>query len=82
MTELTKLGNLIKIWTGSEPYIYLNIFEFADRFLQQDSDDLFIDIGDEFGKTVAVTDITMDGVPVTSITDFKTKLADFTKIHV
>jgi len=82
MTELTKLGNLIKIWTGTNPYIYLNIFEFADRFLQQDAGDLFIDIGDEFGRTVAVTDITIDGIPVTDITDFKTKLEDLTKIHV
>lgn len=81
MTELTKVGNLIKIWTGSDPYIYLNIFEFADRFLENDGG-LFIDLGDEFGKQVAVTDITMDGVQVTSISDFKTKLADFTKIHV
>lgn len=81
MTELTKVGNLIKIWTGADPYIYLNIFEFAGRFLQNDGG-LFIDLGDEFGKQVAVTDITMDGVPVTGIADFKTKLADLIKIHI
>lgn len=82
MTELTKVGNLIKIWIGVDPYVYLNIFEFADRFLQQDADDLFIDIGDEFGKRVALTDISIDGVQVTDMADFKIKLADLTKIHV
>lgn len=81
MTELTKVGNLIKIWTGTNPFIYLNIFVFADRFIEN-GDGFFIDLGDEFGKQVPVTDISMDGVPVTSITDFKNKLADFTKIHV
>lgn len=81
MTELTKVGNLIKIWTGTDPYIYLNIFEFADRFLEN-GNGLFIDLGDEFGKQIAVTDITIDGSPVTDIDDFKTKLATLIKIHV
>lgn len=81
MTQLTKVGNLIKIWTGENPFIYLNVFEFADRFLEN-GNGLFIDLGDEFGKQVPITDITMDGVAVTDITDFKTRLADFTKIHV
>lgn len=82
MTELTKVGNLIKIWIGQQPYVYLNIFEFADRFLSQDVNDLFIDLGDEFGKTVLVTDISIDGVPVTDINDFKTKLVALTTIHI
>lgn len=81
MTELTKVGNLIKIWTGTNPFIYLHIFVFADRFIENDNG-FFIDLGDEFGKQVSVTDISLDGVPVTSITDFKNKLSDFTKIHV
>jgi hypothetical protein len=80
MTELTKVENVIKVWTGVQPYLYLNIFEFADRFLEN-GDGFFIDLGDEFGKQVPVTDISLDGVPVLSIADFKTKLSDFTKIE-